>query len=209
MKRSTSTLFLLTLIGQAAWSLANAVWWHRSPGTDALGLVLLTLFTVVAASGYRRWPIVAVRVVVGLEFLAVLADRFGLLGGPGSPGVAWGDFAHFVSYTRQVTAFLPGGFALPLAVAATIAESGLAIALLTGIRSRPTAAATAALLASYAVSMTLSMPLTQPLHYLVYPQAAGMLAIATRPGAVAGRARRPRDTGRAPSGRTGAPKLRP
>jgi hypothetical protein len=48
-----------------------------------------------------------VRIAVAAGFLSAVADRFGLWGPPGSPLAAWGDFAHFTSYTAKLLFFLP------------------------------------------------------------------------------------------------------
>src|SRR5437899_12739196 len=38
---------------------------------------------------------------LGASFLSAVADRFGLWGPHGAKNVSWGDFAHFVEYTRS------------------------------------------------------------------------------------------------------------
>jgi hypothetical protein len=40
--------------------------------------------------------------------LSALADRFGLWGKPGTPSVAWDNWANFVTYRGKFTWFLPG-----------------------------------------------------------------------------------------------------
>jgi len=66
-----------------------------------------------------KWLTPALGILIGLNFGLAVGDRFGLLGHHGSPGVSWGDFGHFVAYTRQVNSFLPASFAPFLAVAAS------------------------------------------------------------------------------------------
>src|SRR5437016_11159934 len=41
------------------------------------------------------------RFALGASFLSAVADRFGLWGPHGAKNVSWGDFAHFVEYTRS------------------------------------------------------------------------------------------------------------
>ena len=43
------------------------------------------------------------RLALGASFLSAVADRFGLLGPYGAKNVSWGNFAHFLEYTRSVT----------------------------------------------------------------------------------------------------------
>jgi hypothetical protein len=47
------------------------------------------------------------RLALGFSFLSAVADRFGLWGALGAPHVAWGDFAHFITYTATLNWFLP------------------------------------------------------------------------------------------------------
>jgi hypothetical protein len=59
----------------------------------------------------KDYTSVFLRLALGISFLAVVADRFGLWGSFGQPHVAWGDFSHFVAYTRKLmTAFSPSAF---------------------------------------------------------------------------------------------------
>lgn len=167
---------------QLAWLLMNTVALHRHPGLDVIGAVILIVVLVFAATpqGQWRWPGVLLRVVMAADFLLAVADRFGLLGAPGSPGVSGGDFQHFTAYTRTVIAFLPAGFAHPAAVAATIAEITLGVALLFGLKTRLAAIGAGALLASYATAMSISLPAAQQFHYNVILLCAAMFALATR-----------------------------
>ena len=50
---------------------------------------------------------VAMRVALGAGFLSAVADRFGLWGPSGTPGVGWGEFAKFLQYTGTLLPFLP------------------------------------------------------------------------------------------------------
>ena len=67
-------------------------------------------------------------------FLSAVGDRFGLWGVFGSPGVAWGDWERFVTYTGRLNWFVPGSLVSTVAVVATVAEVTLALLLLTGYR---------------------------------------------------------------------------
>ena len=50
---------------------------------------------------------IPLRLALALSFLFPVADRLGLLGPPGTPGVTWGNFTNFLSYNAQVNSFLP------------------------------------------------------------------------------------------------------
>lgn len=118
-----------------------------------------------------RWITALLRAVIGLEFVLSVADRFGLLGPPGH-GVSWGDFAHFVAYTRQVNSFLPASSAPLLAVLATIAESAVGLALVLGFRTSYTARAAAVLLGLFGSAMVASGLIAAQFFYGVFVLAA-------------------------------------
>ncbi|MDQ2738120.1 MAG: DoxX family membrane protein [Actinomycetota bacterium] len=171
-------LLRVVLAAQAGWLVLNGLVLHHRPGLDPLGAVITGCIAVFTL-GYRRWAwtTVLVRVVMALDFLLAVADRFRLLGRPGSPGVSWGDFTHFVTYTRSVARFAPVSWAPTLAVAATAAELSIGVALLLGARLRLAALAAAALLAVYGISMSISLPPAQQFHYNVFLLCAAMLAL--------------------------------
>ena len=127
---------------------------------------------------FLRAAIWTLRVALATAFLSAVADRFGIWGANGAPGVAWGDWSHFVAYTGKLLWFLPPALVNPAAWAATIAEAGLAIALLTGLGSRIVALASAALLASFALTMTVALGIKAPLDYSVFTAAAAALLLA-------------------------------
>ncbi len=180
MRRRAAQLLWLALAVQAAWLLLNVLVRHQSPGLDPTGTVI-ALSVAGFALLHRRWrgAAVVVRIVMAVDFLLAVADRFGILGPPGGPGVSWGDFSHFVGYTHTVAVFLPRALAGPLAVLATITEGALGVALLLGVRLRLAALSCAALLSVYGVSMSISLPAAQQFHYNVFILAAAMLALAT------------------------------
>jgi hypothetical protein len=118
------------------------------------------------------------RIALAAAFLSAVADRFGIWGPNGAHGVGWGDWSHFVAYTGQLLWFLPSALVNPAAWMATIAEAGLAIALLTGLGSRIVALASAALLASFALTMTVALGVKAPLDYSVFTATAAALLLA-------------------------------
>ncbi|MFE2287108.1 hypothetical protein ACFXDJ_23425 [Streptomyces sp. NPDC059443] len=172
MKRYAFAALWAALLVQLVWCLA-----HR-PDTFAIA-VMAVLGAFAALHGRWRWLAVSVRFLMAADFLLSVGDRFGAFGPPGTPGSPWGDFAHFVSYTRDVSSFLPAGLAPLLAVLATIGETVLGLALLLGVRLRYTALGSAGLLFAFGVSMTLSLPAAEQFRYSVFLLCAGMLALST------------------------------
>src|SRR5260370_40062720 len=141
-------------------------------------LLFIALFGSLAATrGRIRWIAALVRVAIGAEFILSVADRFGLLGPPGS-AVSWGDFRHFVAYTHQVNSFLPASFAPLLAVLATICEITFGITLVLGIGIRYVTRAAAVLLCLFGSAMMASGLVESQFYYAVFVLAAGALAIA-------------------------------
>jgi uncharacterized membrane protein YphA (DoxX/SURF4 family) len=113
------------------------------------------------------------RLALGASFLSAVADRFGLWGAFGQPGVAWGDFGHFVAYTAKLTRILPTMFAW----AATVAEAGFGVMLISGWRVRLAATMSGALLTTFALSMVFAIGLKAPLNYSVFSAAAGAFVL--------------------------------
>jgi uncharacterized membrane protein YphA (DoxX/SURF4 family) len=95
---------------------------------------------------FSTFSSVLLRFALGFSFLSADADRFGLWGSFGAPHVAWGTFARFVAYTRQLNWFLPNATITALAILATCAEAILAILLLFGWQTRIAAALSGVLL---------------------------------------------------------------
>jgi len=107
-------------------------------------------------------------VALGAAFLSAVADRFGLWGAPGKPGVAWGDFQHFTQYAGMVNSFLPSRVIPAVAWAATIAETTLGLGLVLGIYKRVMTLGSAALLLMFALAMSMSFGIKAPLDYSVF-----------------------------------------
>lgn len=120
----------------------------------------------------RRGVALYARVSLAAAFLSAVAARFGL----------WRDrgphpFAAFIRYTGEVNSFLPAATWPYLAVAATIAETTLGIALLFGVRLRWTAAASAILLATFGLAMTISAGIKSALDASVFSASAAALLL--------------------------------
>ena len=122
------------------------------------------------------------RIALALAFLSAVADRFGLWGPPGSPGVGWGDLTGFNAYVAKLNWFVPAGLIPVVGWASTAAETGLALALLIGWKLRWVSLASALLLLSFAATMTVALGPKAPLDYSVFTAAAAaFLLFATQP----------------------------
>ncbi len=123
------------------------------------------------------WASVAVRVALAAAFLSAVADRFGLWGGPGSQGVAWGSIENYESYVGQLAWFAPAALVPVLGWIATIAEISIAAGLLIGWQLRWFALAASLLLLAFAVAMGGALGPKPPLDYSVLSAAAAALLL--------------------------------
>jgi len=121
---------------------------------------------------------IALRAALAVGFLSAVADRFGLWGRPGAPGVAWGDWPHFLVYTDKLNWFLPAALVSIAGAIATIAETVLAVLLLVNWWPRYTALATGAALLLFGLAMTFASGIKSPLDYSVYTAAAAAFYLA-------------------------------
>lgn len=164
----TVAVAVLALLLQVLWLAfaGGSVGWITGIVIAVIGLQALTL-------GRVRWVHTLVRVALGVLFLGSVADRFGLLGGPGADGVSWGSYAEFSNYTRSLLpAFLD--WATPVAaVGATAVEAVLGLALIAGVARRVTAITTCAVLAVFLLAMWTSVGVDEMLSYAVPVLAAG------------------------------------
>src|SRR5215213_1753910 len=133
---------------------------------------------------------VAMRLALAAGFLSAVADRFGLWGPAGTPGVGWGGFDPFLAYTGRLLWFLPAGLVPAAGWAATVLEVALAVGLLAGVRVRAFALASGLLLTAFAAAMTVALGPEPPLSYSVWSAAAGAFLLASlRPTPADGGAR--------------------
>jgi hypothetical protein len=119
------------------------------------------------------------RFALAAGFLSAVADRFGLWGPPGTPGVAWGGFGPFLAYTGKLLWFLPAGLVPAAGWASTALEVALAVGLVAGVRLRAIALASGVLLSVFAVTMTVALGPEPPLSYSVWSAAAGAFLLAS------------------------------
>lgn len=118
------------------------------------------------------------RIALGLAFLSAVADRFGLWGGPGARGVAWGQMGPFLEYTATVNPWFPSTLIPAVGWLVTVAEIFLGLALLVGWRLRDTALASALLLFAFGVGMAVGTGIKSPLDASVFGASAAALLLA-------------------------------
>ena len=126
----------------------------------------------------RRLASLYLRLALGVAFLSAVADRFGVWGPPGGPGVAWGDFTHFTNYTARVNPWAPASLVTLLAWTATVAEIVLGAALVAGCCTRAAGVASGVLLSLFAIGMTIGTGVKSALDASVFSAAAGAFALA-------------------------------
>ena len=171
-------LLWAALIAQTLWMAIHHFRLNEPWSSMSYPLTYATPFVMLALTGGRvRWIASILRVALAIAFLSAVADRVGLLGPHGTPGVAWGDFAHFISYTARLNAFMPAATIPVLAVLVTIGETTFGIALLLGIYIPFAAMGSATLLFLFATAMTISG--FSQFSYGVYLMAAGALALSS------------------------------
>src|SRR5215470_16649002 len=110
---------------------------------------------------------VAMRMALAAGFLSAVADRFGLWGPIGTPGVSWGGFAKFLDYTATILPYLSTTLVAVAGWASTVAETLLGVALLAGVRVRLAALASGVLLLTFAIAMTVALGPEAPLSSLL------------------------------------------
>jgi putative oxidoreductase len=122
------------------------------------------------------------RVALAAAFFSAVADRFGLWGPAGSPGVSWGNLTRFNAYVAKLIWFLPPAGVVTIGLLATAAETLLGLTLLIGWQLRWVALLSAILLFSFATAMLVALGPKAPLDYSVFTAAsAAFLLFALQP----------------------------
>jgi uncharacterized membrane protein YphA (DoxX/SURF4 family) len=171
-------LLWLALIAQAVWMFLNHFSLHQPWSSMTYPLTYAAPFLFLAVTnGRTRWIASLLRLPVAAAFLDAVADRLGFLGPHGAPGVAWGDFTHFIAYTATINPFMPHATIPALAVVATLCEITFGICLLLGISLHIAAIGAAVLLFLFGTAMTISG--FSQFSYGVYLMSAGTLALST------------------------------
>jgi len=128
-----------------------------------------------------KYQSVYLRLAIGIAYLWEVADRLGLLGAHGQPHVGWGDWQHFLDYSKQVMAFLPVSIIPFLSVLATIGEATFGILLIIGLFIRVAAIGSGILSFCFAIAMAISFGIDSPLGYSVFTLSAASFLLAGLP----------------------------
>lgn len=123
--------------------------------------------------------VVLVRVALAASFFSAVADRFGLWGEAGDPGVAWGSFDPFLDYTAKLLWFLPPGLIPAFGWTATVLEVALGVGLILGVLPRLVAFLSGLLLTVFAITMTAGLGAESALSYSVWTAAAASFLLAS------------------------------
>lgn len=172
---------------QLAWLLMR----EKPPGpiTVALCLLVVALAVVTIVAQQSLLAVIAawiLAVALGLDLMAAIADRFGLFGPPGSAGVSWGSWEHFVAYTGELLGPVLAPASPVAALLATLVEAVLSVLLVSGWQRRWAGKLTAGLLTIYLVAMAFTVGLDEVARYGMPLLIGGALLISAVP------ARRPR-----------------
>lgn len=124
-----------------------------------------------------------VRVALATAFLSAVADRLGIWGPLGAPGVSWGSVPKYEEYVAQLNWYLPTNLVPTVGWIATSCEVIFAIGLLIGWRLHWFAVGAGVLLTIFAVTMAAASGPKSPLDYSVPSAAAAafLLAAVSRP----------------------------
>lgn len=129
-------------------------------------------------SGWEAGAALFLRFALAIGFLSAVADRFGLWGPPGAPGVAWGAWQPFMDYVAVLNWFAPPALLPTFGWTATIAEIVIAVGLMAGWRLRCFAGAAGLLLMIFGLAMTTAIGPKPPLDYSVFVGAAAAFLLA-------------------------------
>lgn len=124
----------------------------------------IAFLLVLVTPGSARAVNALARVTIAIAFLLALWSRFD-------------NFPGFIRYAASVLSFMPAGSVAPLAVAATICEVTLCVAMLVGFKTWLASAASSLLLLMFATSMVISG--LDQFEWAVYVLAAGAFALTT------------------------------
>ncbi len=123
-----------------------------------------------------RWFL---QLALAFGYFSAVADRLGLWGPPGHPGVVWGDFHHFLAYTAILNPWCPAALLPALGVLATMAETAIGIGLVSGWKTRAWALASGVMLLLFAGSMSYTTGIHSVLNYSVLADAGASFLLAS------------------------------
>jgi len=108
-----------------------------------------------------------------ITLFSAVADRLGIWGPPGTPGVSWGDWDHFLAYSNTLNAYAPAALGNFLAITATALEVLFGLMLLIGFKTKLAAWGTFLLMMAFITSMTFTIGIHPTLSYSVWICAGG------------------------------------
>ena len=117
------------------------------------------------------------RFALGIGFILPVMDRLGWMGAPGSTGVAWGNWQHFVDYTQTLIPFLSRPLSNVMGTLATIAESTFGVFLILGLRIKQIALGAAILTLFFGICMAVFIGIEAPFGYPVFVFTGGALVL--------------------------------
>lgn len=166
------------LVAMLMWSVTRP-----SPGAGVVTWVVSVVAALaaafqLAAPQVRWWAARVAGGVIGVLLLGAVADRFGLLGAYGDPGVSWGDWSHFRAETAQLVPW--SHLVSPAAVGATLAELLLGAMLVAGLAWRWTGKLSAGLFVVYLVAMVPGLGTSSVLQYGIPVLIGGCLLASAR-----------------------------
>ncbi len=132
------------------------------------------------SSGTRGYETLFARLALAAGFLSAVADRFGIWGPPGGPGVAWGNFISFSEYAAQINPWAPSALMPAIAWTATLAEVALALLLIAGYRTRWAGLGSGVLLLLFALGMTAGTGIKSAFDASVFAASAAGFLLAAR-----------------------------
>jgi putative oxidoreductase len=118
------------------------------------------------------------RFALGLAFLYSVADRFGLLGRPGTNGVSWGTFSRFTAYVATLNWYAPHWSIPALAWVDTVLELTLGLTLIVGLWTKISAWISAGLLLVFALTLSMATGIGSAFQYSVFTASAGAMLLA-------------------------------
>jgi putative oxidoreductase len=104
-------------------------------------------------SRHAKIAVILARLALAIAFISAVADRFGLWGNFGDPGVSWGSMPNFYRHVAKLAPWAPQAAIPGLAWIVTVLEGVLGIGLIVGYRLKEVAWVSALLLLIFAVSM--------------------------------------------------------
>jgi uncharacterized membrane protein YphA (DoxX/SURF4 family) len=126
----------------------------------------------------RDYATLYLRLALGLSFLYSVADRFGLLGGPGANGVSWGTFSRFTVYVAVLNWYAPHWSVPMIALVDTALELTLGLTLIVGLWTKVSAWTSAFLLLVFALTISLATGIGGAFQYSVFTASAGSMMLA-------------------------------